>query len=94
MVPSIWAPPQARVKRSAHARPWRVLSTWHRGAWRAAVGHALDFPTWRSLVRDHGLSDDQATALMVALVRCSSIGETSRGAPRETPGAASTERPS
>lgn len=36
---------------------------------RAAVGHALRFETWRSLVAE-GLSDDQAAALMTELVTC------------------------
>lgn len=35
----------------------------------AAVGHALDFNTWRSLVRQQGLSDDSAVELMTRLVR-------------------------
>jgi len=35
---------------------------------QAALGHALDFTTWRSLVRDHGLRDEQAVALMLRLV--------------------------
>lgn len=37
---------------------------------RAAVGHALAFSTWRSLVREQGLDDDQVVALMLSLVRC------------------------
>jgi AcrR family transcriptional regulator len=32
----------------------------------AAIGHATAFPTWRSLVRDQGLSDTDAVRLMVA----------------------------
>jgi AcrR family transcriptional regulator len=36
---------------------------------RAALGHALEFETWRSLVRRHGLTQVQAVELMVALVR-------------------------
>jgi len=36
----------------------------------AAVGHALEFHTWRGLVRHQGLTDDQAVALMVRLVAC------------------------
>lgn len=36
----------------------------------AALGHALDFNTWRSLVRGQGLSDDEAAALMAAFVCC------------------------
>ena len=35
---------------------------------RAAVGHALAYTTWRSLTREQELTDDQATALMCALV--------------------------
>ena len=35
---------------------------------RAAMGHALAFATWRSLVREQGLGDDEAVALMAALV--------------------------
>ncbi|HEU4658441.1 MAG TPA: helix-turn-helix domain-containing protein [Capillimicrobium sp.] len=37
------------------------------GAVRAAVGHALAFPTWRSLVRDQGLADGDAVELMAGL---------------------------
>jgi AcrR family transcriptional regulator len=36
---------------------------------RAAIGHAMRFETWRSLVRGQDLSRDQAVDLMVALVR-------------------------
>jgi len=36
----------------------------------AAVGHAVAFSTWRSLVREQGLDDAQAVAAMAALVRC------------------------
>jgi AcrR family transcriptional regulator len=39
---------------------------------RAAIGHALAFPTWRSLVREQGLADDEAVALMRALVDAAS----------------------
>ena len=35
----------------------------------AAVGHAIAFATWRSLVREQGLDDAQAVAVMVAMVR-------------------------
>ena len=34
----------------------------------AAIGHALAFPTWRSLVREQGLSDEEAVELMASLV--------------------------
>jgi AcrR family transcriptional regulator len=35
---------------------------------RAAIGHALAFATWRSLTREQGLDNDDAVALMLALV--------------------------
>jgi AcrR family transcriptional regulator len=35
---------------------------------RAAIGHALAFPTWRSLTREQGLADTDAVALMCGLV--------------------------
>jgi AcrR family transcriptional regulator len=35
---------------------------------RAAIGHALGFPTWRSLTREQGLSDADAVRLMCRLV--------------------------
>lgn len=34
----------------------------------AAIGHAVSFPTWRSLVRQQGLSDEEAVDLMMGLV--------------------------
>lgn len=35
---------------------------------RAAIGHAVSFPTWRSLVEDQRLDPDDAVALMCRLV--------------------------
>jgi len=35
---------------------------------QAAVGHAVSFPTWQSLVRQQGLEDAEAVAVMAALV--------------------------
>jgi AcrR family transcriptional regulator len=35
---------------------------------RAAIGHALSFPTWRSLTREQGLGDEEAVELMCRLV--------------------------
>jgi AcrR family transcriptional regulator len=35
---------------------------------QAAIGHALGFGTWRSLVAEQGLADDDAVALMCRLV--------------------------
>lgn len=36
----------------------------------AAVGHAISFPTWQSLVQEQGLDDADAVEVMVTLVRC------------------------
>ena len=36
----------------------------------AAIGVALDFQTWRTMVRKQGLTDEQAIELMVGMVRC------------------------
>jgi AcrR family transcriptional regulator len=35
---------------------------------RAAIAHALSFATWRSLVREQGLEEDEAVALMAGMV--------------------------
>jgi AcrR family transcriptional regulator len=35
---------------------------------RAAIGHALAFPTWRSLTHEEGLADEDAVELMCRLV--------------------------
>jgi len=37
---------------------------------RAAIGLAISFQTWRSLVRESGLAGDQAAELMARVVRC------------------------
>ena len=42
---------------------------------RAAIGHALGFPTWRSLVREQGLDDAQAAELMTRLVAAAGARE-------------------
>ncbi len=36
---------------------------------RAAIGHAVAFPTWRSLTQEQGLPHDEAVRLMCRLVR-------------------------
>ena len=35
-----------------------------------ALGHAIAFSSWRSLVREQEINNDQAVELMLALVRC------------------------
>ena len=36
----------------------------------ASIGLALDFQTWRTMVRQQNLTDEQAVALMTTMVRC------------------------
>ena len=48
------------------AAAWKVRGR-TRSLLRAAIGHAITFPTWRSLVRDQGLTDAQAVELMLRL---------------------------
>ena len=36
---------------------------------RAAIGHAVALPTWRSLRQEQGLTNDQAVSLMVGMVK-------------------------
>jgi hypothetical protein len=35
---------------------------------KAALTHAISFPTWQSLVRDNGLKDTESVSLMVGMV--------------------------
>jgi len=37
---------------------------------RGAIGVALNFQTWRTMVREQGLTDERAIELMVRMVRC------------------------
>jgi AcrR family transcriptional regulator len=41
---------------------------------RRAIGHALEFRTWQSLVRRQGCATEEATQLMVALARTAASG--------------------
>jgi AcrR family transcriptional regulator len=56
-----------------------LLSGWPEGGepalLTAAIGHALDFMTWRDLVRIRGLSQEQAIQMMVRFVACTSQGQ-------------------
>ena len=51
------------------AAPWDVGDP-QMSLVEAAIGHAIAFPTWQSLVREQGLDDLHAVLLMVAMVRC------------------------
>ena len=55
----------------------------------AAVGHAVSFATWRSLVRDQGLSQAEAVDLMHGLVALAATARRQRGrSPAAPPSAA------
>jgi AcrR family transcriptional regulator len=45
---------------------------------RRAIGHALEFRTWQSLVRRQGCPTDEAAQLMVALARVAASDEAGR----------------
>jgi len=45
----------------------------------AAVGHAVSFPTWQSLVRQQGLEDAEAVAVMAALVESAGGARPAKG---------------
>jgi AcrR family transcriptional regulator len=57
-----------RTVRDVLDRGWTIRGR-KRALLRAAIGHALEFDTWRSLTRGEGLDDAAAAALMVSLVR-------------------------
>ncbi len=40
-----------------------------------AIGLALNFQTWRTMVREQGLTDEQALELMVRMVQCAAHGQ-------------------
>jgi hypothetical protein len=46
--------------------PWRARGR-RKTSLRAGIALALGFDTWRTLTRDHGLTDKQAVALMLRL---------------------------
>jgi AcrR family transcriptional regulator len=64
---------------ASHAPQWKRLRAVLERGWparghrrrrlSAAIGHALEFETWRSLARTEGLDDREAAAFMVALTR-------------------------
>lgn len=50
---------------------------------RAVLAHAIDFPTWQSLVRQRGMTHEQAVDLLVCMVRCGTDADRS-APPHET----------
>ena len=49
---------------------WEVPDGPARTLLGAIIGLALDFQTWRTMVRGQGLSDEQAIEAMARMVRC------------------------
>jgi AcrR family transcriptional regulator len=49
---------------------WEVSDEQHHKLLVGAVWLALDFQTWRTLVREQGFNDDEAIELMARMVRC------------------------
>ena len=54
------------VVRATLTRGWKTRGR-RRKVTNATIGHAIDFETWRSLVRGQGLADHEAVELMVQL---------------------------
>ena len=46
---------------------------------QAAIGHAVSFPTWQSLVRQQGLEEAEAVAVMAALVESAGGARLAKG---------------
>ncbi len=65
LYPAVWAQRQQGLAALADGLAARVG---RRKIVRAAVGHAVEFETWRSLVRREGLSNAEAARAMVAFV--------------------------
>jgi AcrR family transcriptional regulator len=85
VVPAMAKPVMAGAARLARAvdvlmtgRPERGAA---RGRVRAAVAHALSFPTWQSLVRQQGLDPTETAAVMTAMVEGAGAARP-RAAPR------------
>ena len=57
--------------------PWRVSGR-QRIRVRAIVGHAINFQTWRSLVREQKLKDAEAVDLVVKVVVCLACKDASK----------------
>ncbi len=78
-------PPEVRQFTAPYTERWKEMRAVLAAAWEvsarkprlleAALGHALDFQTWHSLVRQQGLDDEQAIDLMVGMVWCLGAGE-------------------
>ncbi|MBO0830374.1 MAG: TetR family transcriptional regulator [Actinobacteria bacterium] len=68
------------------ASGWKLTGRAHRRT-RAAVGLALSFSTWQSLIHDQGLDDREAVDLMTSLIARWASGRSSAGSSSDDPGA-------
>ncbi len=72
LVPAMRQPVEAMEMSLAWATGLLLRGRPERGGRRrrakAAIGHAISFPTWRSLVREQGLGEEEAVMLMLGLV--------------------------
>jgi hypothetical protein len=55
-------------QRGILAEGWQVVEE-RRESLMAALGHAIDFWTWRSLAEGQGLDDEKAAILMTEMVQ-------------------------
>jgi AcrR family transcriptional regulator len=58
---------------------------------QAAVGHAIAFPTWKSLVREQGLADAEAVELACRLVAAAALRPAPAVLPRGHPATSSQD---
>jgi AcrR family transcriptional regulator len=54
----------------ALAMGWEIHNTHTPPLLQGAIGLALDFQNWRTMVRKQGMTDEQAVELMARMVRC------------------------
>jgi hypothetical protein len=77
-VPALHKPAAAMEAYLDEARSVLLRGRRERGGARrrvsAVIGHALAFPTWRSLVREQGLGEAAAVDLMVSLAAAAPRG--------------------
>ena len=52
------------------AAGWKSHTSHSRPLLQGAIGLALDFQNWRTMVRKQGMTDEQAVELMARMVRC------------------------
>jgi AcrR family transcriptional regulator len=53
---------------------WKIHNVHSQPLLLGAIGLALDFQTWRTIVRKQGMTNDQAVELMARMVRCVTRG--------------------